>query len=97
MIVDFGLQDVADKIIYEYEDIKGEPHAVKVGNINPYLSDVPNLVIMPRTTPICYVSPMINSRKPTDGGNLVLSEVDVGWATSCPHALVILFAWDGMI
>ncbi len=37
VIIGFGLQDVADKIIYEYDDIKGEPHAVKVRNINPYL------------------------------------------------------------
>lgn len=74
MIVGFGLQEVADKTIYEYEDIKGEPHAVKVSNINPYLADAPNLVIMPRTNPICNLSPMINGSKPTDGGNLILSE-----------------------
>jgi hypothetical protein len=36
-IVGFGLQDVASKIIYEYEDIEGEPHSVKASNINPYL------------------------------------------------------------
>ncbi|MDI1299845.1 DNA methyltransferase [Methylotenera sp.] len=74
VIIGFGLQEVADKTIYEYEDIKGQPHAVKVGNINPYLADAPNLVMMPRTTPICRVSPMVNGSKPTDGGNLIMSE-----------------------
>jgi hypothetical protein len=73
VIIGFGLQEVAEKIIYEYEDIKGEPHAVKVSNINPYLADAPNLVMMPRTVPICRVSPMVNGSKPTDGGNLILS------------------------
>ncbi len=73
VIIGFGLQDVADKIIYEYDDIKGEPHAVKVSNINPYLADAANLVVLPRTNPICRVSPMVNGSKPADGGNLILS------------------------
>lgn len=72
VIIGFGLQDVADKTIYEYADIKGEPHAVSANNINPYLADAPNLVMMPRTNPICRVSPMVNGSKPTDGGNLIL-------------------------
>lgn len=73
VIVGFGLQDVKDKVIYEYADIKAEPHAVKVSNINPYLADASNLVILPRTNPLCQVSPMVNGSKPTDGGNLILS------------------------
>lgn len=73
VIVGFGLQEVADKTIYEYEDIRGEAHAIKAKNINPYLADAPNLVMLPRTSPICQVSPMVNGSKPTDGGNLILS------------------------
>jgi hypothetical protein len=38
MINGFGLQDVPDKTIYEYDDIRGESHAIKVANINPYYS-----------------------------------------------------------
>ena len=52
VIIGFGLQEIAEKIIYEYEDIKGEPHAVKVSNINPYLVDAPNVLI--KTEPISY-------------------------------------------
>ena len=74
VIIGFGLQDVTDKNIYEYADIKGEPHAISANNINPYLADAPNLVIVPRTNPVCRVSPMVNGSKPTDGGNLILSE-----------------------
>ena len=76
VIIGFGLQEVTDKTIYEYDDIKGEPHAVKAANINPYLADAPNLVMLPRTNPICNVSPMVNGSKPTDGGNLILSVAD---------------------
>lgn len=76
VIIGFGLQDAAEKTIYEYDDIKGEPHAVKAANINPYLADAPNLVVLPRTNPICNVSPMVNGSKPTNGGNLILSVAD---------------------
>ena len=73
VIIGFGLQEATNKTIYEYADIKAEPHTVKASNINPYLADAPNLVMLPRTTPICQVSPMVNGSKPTDGGNLILS------------------------
>ncbi len=76
VIIGFGLQDVADKIIYEYEDIKGEPHAVKARNINPYLVDASDVVLENRTYPICDVSEMVYGSKPTDGGFLLLNEID---------------------
>lgn len=74
VIVGFGLQDVADKIIYEYADIKGEPHAVKAANINPYLVDAPDVVLENKTCPICSVAEMVYGSKPTDGGFLLLNE-----------------------
>lgn len=74
VIVGFGLQDVTEKTIFEYEDIKGEAHAVRASNINPYLVDAPDLVLPNRTKAICDVPPMIYGSKPTDGGHLLLSE-----------------------
>lgn len=70
--------------LYQYSEIKcafvstnnitqGEPHAVKAANINPYLADALNLVMLPCSTSFYNVSPMINGSKPTDGGNLILS------------------------
>jgi hypothetical protein len=41
VIIGFGLEDRPDKRIYEYDDIRGEPHAVAAANINPYLVDAP--------------------------------------------------------
>ncbi|MBK9441557.1 MAG: hypothetical protein IPN53_09660 [Comamonadaceae bacterium] len=45
VIIGFGLQDRADKVIFEYEDIAGEPHAVTASHISPYLTDAPDVLI----------------------------------------------------
>jgi hypothetical protein len=51
VIVGFGLQDVAEKTLFEYDpDIKGEPHAIKAANINPYLVDAPDVVLPRRSS-----------------------------------------------
>jgi hypothetical protein len=68
VIVGFGLNDRAGKVIYEYDDIKGEPHAVPAQHINPYLVDAPDVVLPRRSTPICAVPPMQTGNKPIDGG-----------------------------
>ena len=75
VIIGFGLQDVAEKIIYEYEDNQGEPHAIKVKNINPYLVDASDLVIAKARKPICNVPEMTYGSKPVDGGNLILTKI----------------------
>jgi hypothetical protein len=76
VIVGFGLQDRADKTIFEYEDIKGEPLAVPAKNINPYLVDGPNVVLPRRSKPIC-ASPLIGiGNKPIDDGNYLFSTAE---------------------
>jgi hypothetical protein len=72
VIIGFGLQDVSNKIIYEYDDIKGEPHVVKVGNINPYLVDAPDLALPSRSSPISQVPTIVFGSMPNDGGYLLL-------------------------
>ena len=74
VIIGFGLQDVKTKRLFEYEDIKGEPHEIKAQNINPYLVDAPDAVVQSRRESICDVSPMIFGSMPNDGGHLLLSE-----------------------
>lgn len=76
VIVGFGLQDIVDKTIYEYEDIKGEPHAVRANNINPYLVAAPDVILGAKTNPIWNVPAMVYGNKPVDGGNLLLSDED---------------------
>ncbi len=73
VIVGFGLQDLAGKVIYEYEDIKGEPLAVPAANINPYLVDAPDVVLPRRSQPICAVPEIGIGNKPIDDGNYLFS------------------------
>ncbi len=74
VIVGFGLQDCTDRVIYRYDDIKGDPLAVPASNINPYLVDAPTVFIDKRRKPLCVgVSDMVKGSQPTDGGYLLLS------------------------
>src|SRR3989339_143069 len=74
VIIGFACFDCADKRLYEYEDIKGAAHEVKVKNINPYLIDAPDLVIEKRSKPLCEVPTMSFGNMPLDGGHLLLSD-----------------------
>lgn len=74
VIVGFGLQDVAEKTIFEYEDIKGEALAVPVSNINPYLVDAPDLVLEKRNQPICIVPTISYGSMANDDGHLLLDK-----------------------
>ncbi|KPF68564.1 methylase [beta proteobacterium AAP99] len=77
VIVGFGLQDLPGKVIYEYDDIAGEPHAVAAVNINPYLIDAADLLITPRTHPICDVPAIKYGSKPVDDGNLLMTQEEM--------------------
>ncbi len=76
VIVGFGPEDQSVKTIYEYEDIKGLPHAVPAKRINAYLVDAPEVLLNKRRTPICAVPEMTNGSKPTDGGHLLLDDAE---------------------
>ncbi|MCM2296604.1 DNA methyltransferase [Rhodoferax sp.] len=76
VIVGFGLEDRPAKVIYEYDDIKGEPHAVAAANINPYLVDTTDVVLPRRSSPICAVPTISKGNQPTDGGHLILSATE---------------------
>lgn len=71
VIIGFANFDVADKRIYEYENIGGEPHELRVSNINPYLVDGRDIVLHNRSQPLSAVPQMIWGNKPTDGGNFL--------------------------
>ena len=55
MIVGFANYDIANKSIFEYEDIKGEAHEIKAKNINPYLVDAKDVFVGKRRKPICNI------------------------------------------
>ncbi|CAM5789263.1 DNA methyltransferase [Ottowia pentelensis] len=76
VIVGFGLQDRPGKVIYEYADIKGQPHAVPAANINPYLVDAPDLVLPRRSKPIGDVPEIGIGNKPIDDGNYLFTTAE---------------------
>ncbi len=76
VIIGFGLQGVSEKWIFEYDTPKAEPHAMRAGNINPYLVDAPDMVISSRRTPISPAPAIVFGSMPNDGGHLLLSSHD---------------------
>ncbi len=77
VIVGFGLGDEGvAKTIYEYDDLRGEPHAVAAVNINPYLVDAADVALPSRTSSICNVRAILFGSKPTDGGNLIMTRTE---------------------
>ncbi len=76
VIIGFGAFDVEKKTIYEYEDIRGEAHAVAVRNINPYLVDAPDVNLSNRRQPISRVPEIVFGNMPNDGGNLLMTDAE---------------------
>lgn len=73
VIIGFASFESNNKIIFEYENIKGEPHEVKAKNINPYLIDAKDIFISKRTKPLCNVPTMQKGSQPTDNGNFLFT------------------------
>jgi hypothetical protein len=74
VIVGWALQDGEAKVIFEYDDVRSEPHAVAASNINPYLVDAPDLLLPNRSAPICQVPAPLYGSKPVDDGQLLLDD-----------------------
>ncbi len=77
VIIGFSNIDINEKRIFEYEDIKGEPHVIKVSNINPYLVEGKDLIILARSSPICSVPEFIYGNKIVDGGNFLFNDQEM--------------------
>jgi len=76
VIIGFALHDVSRKTIYDYPDVNGAPHELIVGNINPYLVDAMDVLLLKRTTPVCPAPPINYGSMAIDDGHLILEEAD---------------------
>ncbi len=74
VIIGFANFDTNKKSLFEYEDIKGEPHAVGVKNITPYLVEGKDFVILSRAKPICKVPEILFGSKLVDDGNFLFTQ-----------------------
>ncbi|CAK8712099.1 MAG: Type II restriction/modification system, DNA methylase subunit YeeA [Candidatus Electronema aureum] len=73
VIVGFACEEVQPKLLFEYEDIRGEAHSIQAKNISPYLIDGPDIIVYGRMKPICLVQEIVNGSIPADGGNLIFT------------------------
>lgn len=96
VIIGFGLQEATHKIIFEYVNIQGEPHAVSAKNINPYLVDAPNFVITNRSSTISDVPETTYGSFALDDGHFTLSADDRNAILSeCPSAAIYIRPFIG--
>jgi hypothetical protein len=96
VIVGFSQEDISPKWLFEYEDIKGEPQRISVGNINPYLVDAPDTVLNTRNTPICPSPEIGIDNKPIDEGNYLFSEEEkIEFLKAEPRAEKYFRRWLG--
>lgn len=73
VIVGFSNFDISEKQIFEYEDIKGEPHVYITKNINPYLVEGKDIILLKRKECISGMPPMNYGSMPNDGGYLLMN------------------------
>ncbi|MDF1496828.1 MAG: N-6 DNA methylase [Patescibacteria group bacterium] len=76
-IIGFSLFNKPNKAIFEYEDIKGEPHKVAAKKINTYLIDAPIIFIESRKKPLCQIPEIGIGNKPIDDGNYLFSRIEM--------------------
>lgn len=73
VIIGFAPFDNGRKVIYEYDAVNGEPHAIAAANINPYLVDAADVVLTRREHPLCRIPEIGIGNKPIDGGHYLFS------------------------
>jgi hypothetical protein len=79
VIIGFANFDTENKTIFEYENIKGIPHAKSAKNINPYLVEGDDFVIEKRRKPICDVPNIIKGNYYAKSEGLIVEEKDLNY------------------
>ncbi len=96
VIVGFGKRPVTSPVLFDYDDIAGEPHIVQARRINPYLVDADDVLLPNRSFPLCDVPAIGIGNKPIDGGHYLFTteERDVFLAGE-PQAAPYFRRWIG--
>jgi len=74
VIIGFANFDTTNKLLFDYEDIKTEAHEVKVKNINPYLVESSDIVVLKKSKSICNAPKVVYGSMPIDDGILILTD-----------------------
>ncbi|ANP74898.1 class I SAM-dependent DNA methyltransferase [Cryobacterium arcticum] len=73
VIVGFGLENPADKELFDYPTIKSDPIARTVATINPYLAPSPSIIVVNRQTSVSASAPVAKyGSMPIDDGHLTV-------------------------
>jgi len=72
VIIGFARFAGGSKQIYDYQD-EAHPTVSTAANINPYLTDGPNVTVANRPRPLCDVPEMAIGNKPIDGGHYLFT------------------------
>jgi hypothetical protein len=73
VIIGFANFDVAAKQLYVYSGLDSSPEVIFCKNINPYLVEGNDNVLLSISSPICNVPKMQSGSATRDGGHLILS------------------------
>ena len=76
VIIGFASFDIKRKTLYEYFDIRKEPNEISVKNINLYLIEGSDSILIKRTKAICESPIMTYGSMPNDGGFLLLNQIE---------------------
>ena len=76
VIIGFANYEIKNKRLFEYESKNSEPHEILANNINPYLVNAVDLLILKRSKPICNVPQMLYGNKLVDGGYYLFNDFE---------------------
>ena len=74
VIIGFANHDAAQKTIFEYDTVNGDPQAIDARQINAYLVDAPWVLLENRSTNPFGKPEMMYGSKPTDGGHFLFTD-----------------------
>ncbi len=74
VIIGFATFDIPVKRLFDYHANTGTATVSEVSNITPYLTPGPDAFVTKRQTPLSRVPEMRCGNKPSDGGNLILTD-----------------------
>lgn len=76
IIIGFANYDTDHKRLYYYDTLNSEAMEVITKNINPYLIDFDDVIILNRTKPLSDVPEMYKGSQPTDDGNFLFTDYE---------------------
>ncbi len=96
VIIGFGVEPAKQRLLFDYESIRGEPTVETVTNISPYLVEGSNDYVTNRSKPLRDIPEMTSGNKPIDDGNYLFTpEEKANFLTIEPDSEPYFRRWLG--